>query len=190
MHPHRTGLLLCLALLLTGACRGVRPTEPVTDFLSISRPGSSYQARWTEVSVSPGAGGYRTDLSARATSPREDEELVEVHFTLIRLRGPGQYPLGFGWDRGCSRVTLQMRDGTRCMTPRSDAGVVEVSVAPVDRAWAPGDRLEGRYRVHCFPEGDTSSQQEAWVFTGAFAVTWSSSDSTPGQKTSNASGAP
>ena len=96
---------------------------------------------------------------------------MEVHFTIIRLRGPGEYPLGFGWDRGKSRVTIQLRDGTRCMTPRSDAGVIEVTAAPMGEALAPGDRLEGRYRVHCFPEGDDTSQEEAWVFTGAFAVT-------------------
>lgn len=181
MRQHRTGLLLCLALLLTGACRGARPTEPVeptpasepagADFLSLSRPGSSYQARWTDVSVHPGTGGFRTDLSARATSSREDEEFVEAHFTLIRLRGPGEYPLGFGWDRGASRVTLQTREGMRCMTPRSDAGAIEVTAAPVGGALAPGDRIEGRYRVHCFPEGDDTSREEARVFTGAFAVT-------------------
>ena len=96
---------------------------------------------------------------------------MEVHFTIIRLRGPGEYPLGFGWDRGKSRVTLQLRNGMRCMTPSSDAGVIEVTAAPVGGALAPGDRLEGRYRVHCFPEGDSTSREKAWVFTGAFAVT-------------------
>jgi hypothetical protein len=177
MHPHRTSHLLCLALLLTGACRGVPVAPPPAreptkaDFLSISRPGASDPTRWSEVSVYADTGGFRTDLTAKATSPGEGEELVEVHFTIIRLRGPGEYPLGFGWDRGKSRVTLQMRDGTRCMTPSSDAGSIEVTAAPVGNALAPGDRLEGRYRVHCFPEGDSTSQEEAWVFTGAFAVT-------------------
>jgi hypothetical protein len=189
MRQHTTNLLLCLALLLANACRGVRPTEPVApgparpvdstpasepagaDFLSISRPGSSYQARWTDVSLYPDKGGFRTDLSARAASPREGDELVEVHFTIIQLRGPGEYPLGFGWSRGKSRVTIQTREGMRCMTPLSDAGVIEVTAAPAGGELAPGDRLEGRYRVHCFPEGDTTSREEALVFTGAFAVT-------------------
>lgn len=147
-------------------------SEPVAaDFLSISRPGSSYQARWTEVRLSQDRGGFRTDFSAKAASPREDEELVEVHFTLIRLHGPGEYPLGFGWDRGQSRVTIQARDGMRCMTPGKDAGVIDVTAAPAGRGLAPGDRLEGRYRVHCFPEGDATSREEALVFTGAFALT-------------------
>lgn len=110
------------------------------------------------------------DLSARA-APGGEEELEDVHFTLIRLRGPGEYPLGFGWDRGQSRVTLQTRAGLRCMTPRSDAGVVEITVAPEGRALAPGDRLEGRYRVHCSPDGTSASPEEVQVFTGAFAVT-------------------
>jgi hypothetical protein len=189
MLPYRTHLLLCLTLLLTSACRGARPSEPAAsnptkpvdstpasepagaDFLSISRLGSSYQARWTEVSVHPDPGGFRTDLTARAPSPREGEEFVEVHFTIIRLRGPGEYPLGFGWDRGKSRVTLQTREGMRCMTPQSDAGVIEVTTAPESGTLAPGDRLEGRYRVHCFPEADPASREAALVFTGAFAVT-------------------
>lgn len=176
MHQFRTGLLFCLALL-SGSCRGARPAGPEgSDFLSISRPGSSHQARWSDVRVVPDAGGFRTDLFAKAASPREGEELMEVHFTLIRLRGPGEYPLGFGWDRGQSRVTIQLRDGVRCMTPRRDAGVVEVTRAPAGSTWGPGARLEGRYRVHCFPEGDSTSQREAWVFTGAFAVTWTSGD--------------
>ncbi|WP_309889932.1 hypothetical protein [Archangium sp.] len=171
-------MLLCLALLLTGACRGVQSVdstparEPTgADFLSISRPGASEPVRWTEVSVRQATGGFRTDLSARATAPLEGEELVEVHITLIRLRGPGEYPLGFGWDRGKSRVTIQLREGKRCMTPSSDAGVIEVTAAPVGEALAPGDRLEGRYRVHCFPGGDATTQEAASVFTGAFSVT-------------------
>ena len=94
MHQRRTGLLPCLALLITGACAGARPAEPVAstpakpaespptrlpeeaDFLSISRPGSGYQARWSQVRVAPGSGGFRTDLSAKAASG--DEELVEA----------------------------------------------------------------------------------------------------------------
>jgi hypothetical protein len=188
-----TRLLLGIALLLMGACRGARPVEPVAseptravdpvaapvpasepagaDFFSISRPGSSYPARWTEVRVLPGSGGFRTDLFAKASSAHEGEELVEVHFTIIRLRGPGEYPLGFGWDRGKSRAIFQARDGMRCMTPSSDAGVIELTQAPSSEELAPGDRLEGRYRVHCFPEGDPTTRKEPVVFTGAFAVT-------------------
>ena len=121
--------------------------------------------------MSPDAGGFRTDLFARASASQEGEELVEAHFTIIQLRGPGEYPLGFGWNRGKSRATLQTRAGMRCMTPQSDAGVIELTAAPVGGKLAPGDRLEGRYRVHCFPEADATSREEALVFTGAFAVT-------------------
>jgi hypothetical protein len=178
----RHQFLLCLALLLTGACKaGLPPRSTASDsaqtvasapasesvgadFLSIERSGSNYQARWTEVRLSRDSGGFRTDLFAKATTPAEGEELVEAHFTIIRLQGPGEYPLGFGWDRGKSRVTLQTREGMRCMTPSSDAGVIEITVAS-------GNRLEGRYRVHCFPEGNATSQAEPLVFTGAFAVT-------------------
>jgi hypothetical protein len=189
MRQHGIGFLLCLALLLTGACAGGSPAERAATgsaepgdstpasapaqagFLSISRPGSSYQARWTAVRLSPDTGGFRADLFARPASASEGEELVEMHFTLIRLRGPGEYPLGFGWDRGKSRATLQTRDGIRCMTPTSNAGSIELTAAPTGRALRSGDRLEGRYRVHCFPEGDATTGQEARVFTGAFAVT-------------------
>jgi hypothetical protein len=184
----RTGLLPCLLLLPATACRSVRPPEasaPASaavasaaaidptgaDFLSIARPGSGSEARWTEVTARADTGGFRTDFSAKPTSPAEGEELVEAHFTIIRLNGPGDYPLGFGWDRGQSRVTLQARDGTRCMTPRKDAGLIEITAAPSGRALAPGDRLEGRFRVHCFPEGDDTSGKEPRVFTGAFAAT-------------------
>lgn len=185
-HPSK-GLLPCLALLFTGACTGARPAEPAAsaapppaeatpatqpggaDFLSISRSGSSYQARWSEVRVSPGSGGFRTDLFAKAASG--DEELVEAHFVIIRLRGPGEYPLGFGWDRGQSRATLRTREGLSCMTPSSDAGVIELTAAPRGEVLAPGDRLEGRYRVHCFPDAKASPGQAPRVFTGAFTVT-------------------
>ncbi len=187
MHQLRTGLLPCLALLLTGACTGVRSAEPAAavpakpveatpasqpqgaDFLSISRPESSYQARWSEVRVSPGSGGFRTDLFAKA--PSGDEELVEAHFVIIRLHGPGEYPLGFGWDRGQSRVTLRTRDGMSCMTPTNDAGAIELTAAPAGGALAPGDRLEGRYLVHCFPDAKAAPGQAALIFTGTFAVT-------------------
>ena len=185
-HPS-PGLLPCLALLFTGACAGARPAEPVAsapekpaestpvsppgeaDFLSISRPGSNYQARWSQVRVAPGSGGFRTDLVAKAASG--DEELVEAHFVIIRLHGPGEYPLGFGWDRGQSRVTLRTREGINCMTPGNDAGVIELTAAPAGEALAPGDRLEGRYRVHCFPDAKATAGQQPLVFTGTFAVT-------------------
>jgi hypothetical protein len=189
MYAHRTGLSLGFMLLLSGACTAAKPversptapakpmespppSEPVgADFLSISRPGSSYQARWSEVRVSRDSGGFRTDIFAKAAPAGEGEELVEVHFVLIQLHGPGEYPLGFGWDRGKSRVTIQSREGMRCMTPASDAGSVEITAAPKSKAWAPGERLEGRYRVHCFPEAKATPGQEARVFTGAFSVT-------------------
>jgi hypothetical protein len=187
MRQPRTGLLPCLALVFTVACAGARPAEPAAlapakptestpasqpvdaDFLSISRPGSSYQARWSQVSVAPGSGGFRTDLFAKAAS--DGEELVEAHFVIIRLHGPGEYPLGFGWDRGQSRVTLRTREGMNCMAPGSDAGVIEFTSAPAGEVLAPGDRLEGRYRVHCFPDAKASAGQQPLVFTGAFAVT-------------------
>ena len=189
MRPHRTGLFLGIALLFTGACTSARPAELGTpasarpldstphrepvgeDFLSIARPGSSYQARWREVRVARDSGGFRTDLFAKAAPGREGEELVEVHLVLIRLRGPGDYPLGFAWDRGQSRATIQPREGLRCMTPGSDAGNVEITAAPASEAWAPGERLEGRFRIHCFPEAKATAGQEALVFTGAFAMT-------------------
>jgi hypothetical protein len=182
-------MLPCLALLLTGACTGARPVQPSAeapaqatgstpasepagaDFLSISRPGSDYQARWSEVRVSPGSGGFRTDLFAKAVPGRDGEELVEAHFVIIQLRGPGEYPLGFAWDRGQSRATLKTREGINCMTPSSDAGVIELTAAPAGEVLAPGDRLEGRYRVHCFPDARPTPGQQALVFTGAFAVT-------------------
>jgi hypothetical protein len=183
MSQHRTGLLPCLALLFTGACAGARPAEPTasalakpaepaagvgSDFLSISRPGSSYQARWSQVRVAPGSGGFRTELFAKASG---DEELTEAHFVIIRLHGPGEYPLGFAWDRGQSRATLRTREGMNCMTPGSDAGVIELTSAPAGEVLAPGDRLEGRYRVHCFPDAKATPGQQPAVFTGAFAVT-------------------
>jgi hypothetical protein len=189
MHPSRTHLSLGFALLLTGACTAARPVEPSpaaqsqpinspqrgepvgADFLSISRPGSSGPSRWSQVRVQRDSGGFRTDLFAKADPDRAEEELVEVHLVLIRLHGPGVYPLGFGWDRGQSRVTIQTREGLRCMTPGSDAGSVEITAAPASEAWAPGARLEGRYRVHCFPEAKATAGQEAQVFTGAFSVT-------------------
>lgn len=188
MHASRTALLPCLALLMS-ACTGARPVQPDAeapvqatgstpasepagaDFLSISQAGASYQARWSEVRVAPGSGGFRTDLFARAAAGQEGEELVEAHFVIIRLRGPGEYPLGFAWDRGQSRVTLRTREGTSCMTPSSDAGAIELTVAPAGRELAPGDRLEGRYRVHCFPDAKPSPGQAPRVFTGEFAVT-------------------
>ncbi len=108
-------------------------------------------------------------LFAKAASG--DEELVEAHFVIIRLRGPGEYPLGFGWDRGQSRVTLRTREGMNCMTPSSDAGVIEFTAAPAGEGLAPGDRLEGRYRVHCFPDAKPAPGKAPRVFTGAFAVT-------------------
>lgn len=187
MRQPRTGLLPCLALLFTGACAGARPAEPVApalakpaeptlvsqpsaaDFLAISRPGSGYHARWSQVRVAPGLGGFRTDLFAKAASGTE--ELVEAHFVIIRLHGPGEYPLGFGWDRGQSRVTLRTREGMNCMTPSSDAGVIEVTAAPTGEVLTPGDRLEGRYRVQCFPDAKATAGQEPQVFTGDFAVT-------------------
>lgn len=181
MHAERISLLPCLALLLMGACTGARQVQPSAeapasepagaDFLSISRPGSGYQARWSEVRVAPGSGGFRTDLFAKAAPGLEGEELVEAHFVIIRLRGPGEYPLGFAWDRGQSRVTLRTREGMSCMTPSTDAGAIELTVAPSGEVLAPGDRLEGRYRVHCFPDAKPAPGQAPRVFTGAFAVT-------------------
>jgi hypothetical protein len=189
MRSFRTGLTLGFALLLTGACTAARPAEPNTtapakptnpppssestggDFVSIAREGSSYQARWSEARVTRDAGGFRTDLFAKAAPDREGEELVELHFVLIRLRGPGEYPLGFAWDRGQSRATIQTREGMRCMTPGSDAGSFEITAAPASEPWAPGERLEGRYRVRCFPDAKPAPGQEARVFTGAFSVT-------------------
>lgn len=189
MHSFRTGLTLGFALLLTEACTAARPSEPSTvapakpmnfppssvptggDFVSIARDGSSYQARWSEVRVAREGGGFRTDLFAKAAPVRDGEELVELHFVLIRLRGPGEYPLGFAWDRGQSRVTIQTREGMRCMTPGSDAGSVEITAAPASEPWAPGERLEGRYRVRCFPDAKPTPGQEAQVFTGVFSVT-------------------
>jgi hypothetical protein len=119
--------------------------------------------------VAPGSGGFRTDLFAKSASG--DEELVEAHFVIIRLRGPGEYPLGFGWDRGQSRATLRTREGMNCMTPGSDAGAIELTAAPAGEVLAPGDRLEGRYHVHCFPDAKATPGQEPMVFTGEFAVT-------------------
>lgn len=189
MRLLRTGLTLGFALLLTGACTAagpaglstVAPAKPMDstaggepaggDFLSIARSGSSYQARWSEVRVDREAGGFRTDLFAKVAPNREEEELVEVHFVLIWLRGPGEYPLGFAWDRGQSRVTIQTREGMRCMTPGSDAGTVEITTAPTSEAWAPGDRVEGRFLIHCFPDAKATPGQEARGFTGSFAVT-------------------
>jgi hypothetical protein len=189
MRSFRTGLTLGFALLLTGACTAARPAELSTaavskpmntppsseptggDFVSIARDGSSYQARWSEVRVAREGSGFRTDLFAKAASDLEGGELVELHFVLIRLRGPGEYPLGFAWDRGQSRVTIQTREGTSCMTPGSDAGSVEITAAPASEPWAPGERLEGRYRVRCFPDAKPTPGQEARVFTGAFSVT-------------------
>jgi len=181
MHSDRTALLPCLALLLMSACTGARQVQPSAeaaasepagaDFLSISRPGSDYQARWSEVRVAPGSGGFRTDLFARAAPGIEGEELVEAHFVIIRLRGPGEYPLGFAWDRGQSRATLRTREGMSCMTPSTDAGAIELTTAPSGEVLAPGDRLEGRYRVHCFPDAKPAPGQAPRVFTGAFAVT-------------------
>lgn len=190
MHSFRTGVTLGFALLLTGACTAARPAEVSTaapakpmnsppssappmggDFVSIARDGSSYQARWSEVRVAREGGGFRTDLFAKAAPDRDGEELVELHFVLIRLRGAGQYPLGFAWDRGQSRATIQTREGMRCMTPVSDAGSVEITAAPASEPWAPGERLEGRYRVRCFPDAKPTPGQEARVFTGAFSIT-------------------
>lgn len=186
MRSFRTGLTLGFALLLTGACTAARPTEVRTaavakpppdreptggDFLSIARDGSGSQARWSEVRVSRDAGGFRTDLFAKAAPSQQGAELVELHLVLIRLRGPGEYPLGFAWDRGQSRATIRTHEGMQCMTPGSDAGSVEITAAPTSEAWAPGERLEGRYRVRCFPEGKPVPGQEPSVFAGAFSVT-------------------
>ena len=89
----RTGLLLCITLLLTGACTGARPADWVAaappkpvestsasepagaDFLSIPRPASSYQTRWSDVRLSPGSRGFRTDSSRRRTRPERTRSL-------------------------------------------------------------------------------------------------------------------
>lgn len=170
---------MCFTLLLGPACRSARPDVPAApaqvqapaqaDFLSISRSGPDSASRWTEVKLSPG--GFRTDLFAKASSPGEGAEPIEVHLTLIRLSGPGEYRLGFGWDRGQSRATIRTGAGEQCMTPGSDAGVVEITAAPAEGQMSPGQRLEGRFTIRCYPEAKPTSGQEARVFTGTFAVT-------------------
>jgi hypothetical protein len=194
MHQTRTPYLLSFVILLAGACRGGKPEAPRdpvaqgpstqpsatasqpaattasqparADFLSIARPDAGYQARWTDVAMSQ-HDTFRTDISAKATA---EGEVREMDLTLIQLRGPGEYPLGFGWNRGESRATIEAK-GMRCMTPREGGGVVEITAGPADGVLAPGARLEGRFRVHCFPEGDETSLKEAVVFTGEFLVT-------------------
>ncbi|MBK9036446.1 MAG: hypothetical protein IPL61_35235 [Myxococcales bacterium] len=172
-------LSLLSVLALVGACRhGPAPIAPTasTDLDAGGGPAGASSAEpeaaepaIAELVIAQSLDGGRTDLhgTIAGASP------AELALVIVRLGGPGDYPLGFAWDRGATRATVTTAAGVRCMTGADDAGAIRITAGPTDGRLTPGARLEGTYEIRCYPEADPergAATTYAGRFVGALAT--------------------